>query len=66
MGRDVGEIAWSPLGEEIYVTSPKTGAVLRLGVDRGDQEMKDTDLYLMDQLLRQEDPAGLKNPLFPP
>lgn len=66
MGRDVGEIAWSPLGEEIYVTSPRTGAVLRLAVDRGDQEMKDTDLYLMDQLLRQEDPAGLKNPLFPP
>ena len=66
LGRDVGEIAWSPLGEEIYVTSPGSGAVLRLGVDRGDREMKDTDLYLMDQLLRQEDPAGLKNPLFPP
>lgn len=66
MGRDVGEIVWSPLGEEIYVASPGTGAVLRLAVDRGDQIMKDTDLYLMDQLLRQEDPAGLKNPLFPP
>lgn len=66
MGREIGEIAWSPLGEEVYVTSPRAGEVLRLGVDRGDQEMKDTDLYLMDQLLRQEDPAGLKNPLFPP
>ncbi len=66
LGREMGEVAWSPLGEEIYVASPGAGEVLRLTVDRGDQEMKDTDLYLMDQLLRQEDPAGLKNPLFPP
>jgi hypothetical protein len=66
LGRDVGDVVWSPLGEEVYASSPKTGAVLRLGVDRGDQLTKDTDLYLMDQLLRQEDPAGLKNPLFPP
>lgn len=67
MGREIGEIAWSPLGEEVYVTSPRGGEVMRLGVDRGDQEMKDTDLYLMDQLLRQQDDAaGLKNPLFPP
>jgi hypothetical protein len=66
LGREIGEIAWSPLGEEIYVSSPKSGAVLRLGVDRGTHDMKDTDLYLMDQLLRQEDPVGRKNPLFPP
>jgi hypothetical protein len=66
LGREIGEVAWSPLGEEVYAASPGAGEVLRLAVDRGDQEMKDTDLYLMDQLLRQEDPAGLKNPLFPP
>jgi WD40 repeat protein len=66
LGREVGEVAWSPLGEEVYAASPGAGEVLRLSVDRGDQEMKDTDLYLMDQLLRQEDPAGYKNPLFPP
>jgi hypothetical protein len=58
LGRDVGEMAWSPLGEELYVASPQTGSVLRLGVDRGDQLMKDTDLYLMDQLLRREGPVG--------
>lgn len=66
MGRELGQVVWSPLGEEIYVASPRAGEVLRLAVDRGDQEIKDTDLYLMDQLLRQDDPAGLKNPLFPP
>jgi len=66
MGRELGTVVWSPLGEEIYVASPSAGEVLRLAVDRGDQEIKDTDLYLMDQLLRQEDPAGWKNPLFPP
>jgi hypothetical protein len=66
LGRDVADIVWSPLGEELYVSSPSSGALLRLAVDRGDQLMKDTDLYLMDQLLRREDPAGLKNPLFPP
>jgi hypothetical protein len=65
MGRELGAVVWSPLGEEIYVASPKAGEVLRLAVDRGDQEIKDTDLYLMDQLLRQEE-AGEKNPLFPP
>jgi hypothetical protein len=58
LGRDVGEMAWSPLGEELYVSSPMTGSVLRLAVDRGDQLMKDTDLYLMDQLLRREGPVG--------
>ncbi|MBI3858195.1 MAG: YncE family protein [Planctomycetes bacterium] len=66
LGREIGGVVWSPLGDEIYVASPRAGEVLRLGVDRGDQEIKDTDLYLMDQLLRQDDPAGLKNPLFPP
>jgi DNA-binding beta-propeller fold protein YncE len=66
LGRELGRVVWSPLGEEIYVASPRAGEVLRLAVDRGDQEMKDTDLYLMDQLLRQDDPAGRKNPLFPP
>lgn len=65
MGRELGAVVWSPLGEEIYVASPTAGEVLRLAVDRGDQEIKDTDLYLMDQLLRQEE-AGEKNPLFPP
>lgn len=67
LGRDIGEVTWSPLGDEVYVSSPRTGAVLRLGVDRGSHAMKDTDLYLMDQLLRREGPAdGHKNPLFPP
>jgi hypothetical protein len=66
LGREVGDVVWSPLGEEIYVSSPESGALLRLAVDRGDQLLKDTDLYLMDQLLRREDSAGLKNPLFPP
>ncbi len=66
LGRDVADVAWSPLGEEIYVSSPSTGALLRLAVDRGDQLLKDTDLYLMDQLLRRQEAAGLKNPLFPP
>jgi DNA-binding beta-propeller fold protein YncE len=66
MGRDVGDIVWSPLGEEIYVASPGTGVVLRLAVDRGDQQMKDTDRYLTEQFLRRGAPAGMKNPLFPP
>ena len=66
LGRDIGEVIWSPLGEEIYVSCPSSGTLLRLAVDRGDQLLKDTDLYLMDQLLRQEASAGLKNPLFPP
>jgi len=67
LGREVGEVLWSPLGDEVYVTSPEAGSVLKISVDRGDQEIKDTDLYLMDQLLRKpQDPSGVKNPLFPP
>ena len=66
LGREIGVVLWSPLGEEIYVTAPDSGALLSLQVDRGDQEIKDTDLYLMEQLLRQTDAAGFKNPLFPP
>jgi hypothetical protein len=66
LGREIGVVLWSPLGDEVYVTAPDSGALLSISVDRGDQEIKDTDLYLMEQLLRQKDPAGLKNPLFPP
>ncbi len=41
--------------------------MLKIGVDRGDQEIKDTDVYLMDQLLREgRAPSGVKYPLFPP
>ncbi|MBV8880167.1 MAG: hypothetical protein JO332_09405, partial [Planctomycetaceae bacterium] len=67
LGRDVGEVLWSPMGDEVYVASPDAGAVLKVGVDRGDQEIKDTDVYLMDQLLRNgRAPSGVKYPLFPP
>jgi len=67
LGREVGEVLWSPIGDEIYVACPEAGAVLKLAVDRGDMEIKDTDVYLMDQLLRDgRAPAGVKYPLFPP
>jgi hypothetical protein len=67
LGREVGEILWGVFGDEIYVASPEAGAVLKIGVDRGDQEIKDTDIYLMDQLLREgRSPSGVKYPLFPP
>ncbi|HVR83420.1 MAG TPA: hypothetical protein VMU54_03855 [Planctomycetota bacterium] len=67
LGREVGEVRWSAFGDEIYVASPEAGAVLKIGVDRGDQVIKDTDLYLMDQLLREgRSPSGVKYPLFPP
>jgi hypothetical protein len=66
LGREVGEILWSPFGDELFVTSPECASVLKIGVDRGDQDIKDTDVYLMEMLLRREDPAGHKYPLFPP
>jgi hypothetical protein len=67
LGRELGDVLWSAFGDEIYVASPEVGAVLKVAVDRGDREVKDTDLYLMDQLLRKGGaPAGLKYPLFPP
>ena len=67
LGRDIDEVLWSPIGDEIYVSSPESGAVLKVGVDRGDLEIKDTDIYLMDKLLRDgHAPAGVKYPLFPP
>jgi len=66
LGREVGEVLWSPLGDELFVTSPECGSILKISVDRGDQEIKDTDVYLMEMLLRREDPAGTQYPLFPP
>jgi hypothetical protein len=66
LGREVGEILWSPFGDELFVTSPECASLLKIGVDRGDQDIKDTDVYLMEMLLRREDPAGHKYPLFPP
>jgi hypothetical protein len=67
LGRELGDVLWSAFGDEIYVASPEVGAVLKVAVDRGDREVKDTDLYLMDQLLRKGGaPAGVKYPLFPP
>jgi hypothetical protein len=67
LGRDVGDVLWSAFGDEIYVASPEAGAVLKISVDPGDPEVKDTDLYLMDQLLRKGvAPSGMKYPLFPP
>lgn len=66
LGREVGEVLWSPLGDELFVTAPECGSVLKVGVDRGDQDIKDTDVYLMEMLLRREDPAGHQYPLFPP
>ena len=49
------------------LSRPDAGTVLKVGVDRGDQEIKDTDVYLMDQLLREgRSPSGVKYPLFPP
>lgn len=67
LGREVGDVLWSAFGDEIYVASPEAGAVLSIAVDRGDQEVKDTDAYLMDELLRKgRAPSGAKYPLFPP
>jgi hypothetical protein len=67
LGREVGEVLWSPYGDEVYVASPDAGVLLKIAVDRGDQEIKDTDVYLMDQLLRKgQSPSGAKYPLFPP
>ncbi|HLY11604.1 MAG TPA: hypothetical protein VKW04_20045 [Planctomycetota bacterium] len=67
LGREVGEVLWCPYGDEVYVASPEAGAVLKIAVDRGDQEVKDTDVYLMDQLLRKgQASSGAKYPLFPP
>jgi DNA-binding beta-propeller fold protein YncE len=67
LGREVGDVLWSTFGDEIYVASPEAGAVLSIAVDRGDQEVKDTDVYLMDELLRKgQSPSAVKYPLFPP
>jgi len=67
LGREVGEVLWSPIGDEIYVACPDAGSVLKVLVDRGDMEIKDTDIYLMEQLLRDGRlSAGMKYPLFPP
>jgi DNA-binding beta-propeller fold protein YncE len=67
LGREVGEVLWSPLGDEVYVASPECGSVLKIGVDRGDEILKDTDLYLIEQLIRDgRTPSGVKYPLFPP
>jgi len=67
LGREVGEVIWSPFGDEIYVACPDSGSVLRVRVDRGDMEIKDTGAYLMEQLLRDGRlSAGMKYPLFPP
>jgi hypothetical protein len=52
LGREVGEILWSPFGDELFVTSPECASILKIGVDRGDQDIKD--------------PAGHKSPLVPP
>ena len=65
-GAEIGTALWSPLGDEVYVASPASESVLSLAVDRGDQDIKDTDLYLMEQLLRQTDPAGMNSSLSPP
>jgi DNA-binding beta-propeller fold protein YncE len=67
LGREVGEVLWSPLGDEVYVTSPECSSLLKFGVDRGDEVLKDTDLYLIEQLIRDgRTPSGVKYPLFPP
>lgn len=50
LGRQVACAAWGPLGDEVFVTDEALGAVLALGVDRGDQELKDTNEYLAEQL----------------
>jgi len=76
LGRQVACAAWGPLGDEVFVTDESLGAVLALGVDRGDQELQDTNDYLVGR--RPDKPVNLpypdsefpgqgrKNPLFPP
>lgn len=73
LGRQVAEAAWSPFGDEVYVTDRQLGAVLALEVDRSGLALKDTDEYLIERLLDKESedvpldgPFDPKNPLFPP
>ncbi|HXG60702.1 MAG TPA: hypothetical protein VNO22_04990 [Planctomycetota bacterium] len=73
LGRQVTEAAWSPFGDEVYVTDRELGAVLALEVDRSGLRLKDTDEYLIERLLETEsedvpldEPFDPKNPLFPP
>lgn len=49
LGCPAGEAAWSPLGDEIFVSAPG-GQVFALKVFRGDITMTDTDEYIAGQL----------------
>jgi DNA-binding beta-propeller fold protein YncE len=66
MGRSVGALAWSPLGDELYVSDPEQGDVLALRVDRGDLRVKDTDHCLAESVRARLRAMGVRNPLFPP
>ncbi len=70
LGRSVACAAWSPLGDEVFVTDDVLGAVLSLVVDRGDLTMHDTVEFIAEKLRkaasRGRRPAEPKNPLFPP
>jgi DNA-binding beta-propeller fold protein YncE len=66
VGRSIGAVAWSPLGDELYVSDPEQGDVLALRVDRGALPMKDTDHCLAETVRARLRAMGVRNPLFPP
>ncbi len=69
LGRRTAYAAWSPLGDEVFLSDAESGAVVALNVNRGDVAMDDTGKYLGAQVR----PAPVRNsslfplnPLFPP
>jgi sugar lactone lactonase YvrE len=66
LGRVPEALAWSPLGDELYVVDALLGAVAAISVDRAGRGVKDTDAYLLDQLRSRMERERRKNPLFPP
>ena len=60
LGQELSGLAWSPVGDAIFVASP-SGSVTLVTVDRRDLPRKDTAEYL-----RSVDPSRINNPLFPP
>ncbi len=70
LGRTAAYAAWSPLGDEVFLSDAESGSVLGLSVDRGDVTMDDTGQYLAtrvrDVKARDGDVPLSSNPLFPP
>jgi DNA-binding beta-propeller fold protein YncE len=66
LGRGVGRVAWSPLGDELYVSDAERGEVVALKLDLPIGRKQDTDYLLRDLNRRREAGRPPKDPLFPP